>query len=112
MSDMLGRRKYETATCEIRYSQAIPFELRMVVREVFNVKTESGMKGKGQGSKLMQAVIEEADKAQKILILLPDTEKLELWYSKYGFELVQTNPAHLMMRKPVEMTTRGTYERK
>jgi len=109
MADMLGKRKYETATCEIRYSMAMPLEIRQTVREVYNVKTDSGMKGKGQGSKLMQAIADEADKAQKILILLPDTEKLELWYSKFGYELVQTNPVHLMMRKPVEMTTRGKH---
>lgn len=100
MSDMLGKRKYESATCEVRYSLALPVELRQAIREVFNVKTASGMRGKGHGSKLMEQICIEADKADKILILLPKDDKLEKWYNRFGFDIIQTEPAVIMMRKP------------
>lgn len=87
---------------------ALPIEYRQLVREVFNVKTDAGMRGKGHGSKLMEQIIKEADKAGKILLLIPDSEKLELWYNRYGFNKVQSEPVSLMMREPVEMTTRGS----
>ena len=99
MSDMLGKRKYGSAVCELRYSTALPIDLRQAVREVFNVKSD--VKGKGDGSKLMQSIAEEADKANKMLILIPDNEKLEKWYGKFGFEKVQTEPSVLMLRKPI-----------
>lgn len=107
MSDMLGKRKHESASCELRYSKALPIELRQLVREVFNVKTDAGMRGKGHGSRLMESLVKEADKSKKVLILLPDNEKLELWYNRFGFERVQSEPVVLMMRKPAEMATRG-----
>ena len=100
MSDMLGKRKHESASCELRYSTALPIEFRRLVREVFNVKTDSGMRGKGHGSRLMEAVSKEADKSKKVLMLLPDSEKLELWYNRFGFERVQAEPKILMMRNP------------
>jgi N-acetylglutamate synthase-like GNAT family acetyltransferase len=99
---MLGKRKYESAKCELRYSMALPVELRQLVREVFNVITEPGMRGKGHGSKLMQAIADEADKCGKTLILIPDNEKLELWYNKFGFIKVQQEPKPLMLREPKE----------
>jgi hypothetical protein len=49
----------------------------------------------------MQSIAEEADKSNKMLILIPDNEKLEKWYGKFGFEKVQTEPAVLMLRKPI-----------
>lgn len=108
---MLGKRKYESATCELRYTMALSVELRQVVREVFNVQTDKGMRGKGHGTKLMQAITKEADKAGKILILLPASEVLQKWYMRVGFEVIQTEPVVLMMRKPSETETRGTNER-
>lgn len=108
---MLGKRKYESATCELRYSMAMPLELRQVVREVFNVRTDKGMRGKGHGTKLMQAIAAEADKAGKILILLPASEALQKWYTRVRFEVIQNEPVVLMMRKPSEIETRGTNGR-
>lgn len=108
--DMLGKRKYESASCELRYTMALPVELRQTVREVFNVQTDKGMRGKGHGSKLMQEIAEEADKAQKILLLIPQSELLQKWYKRVGFELIQDEPP-LMMRKPSEIETRGNNGR-
>jgi N-acetylglutamate synthase-like GNAT family acetyltransferase len=109
--DMLGKRRYESASCELRYTQALPYELRQTVREVFNVQTDKGMRGKGHGSKLMQEIAKEADQAQKILLLIPATDLLQKWYNIVGFEVIQSEPVVLMMRKPSEIETRGTNGR-
>lgn len=104
---MLGKRKHESATCELRYSLAMPVELRQVVREVFNVQTAPGMRGKGHGSRLMEAICKEADQAHKILMLLPANSKVETWYSRFGFVVAQVEPVHLMIRNPAVMVARG-----
>jgi len=96
--DMLGKRHFASATCQLRYSMAIPVEERQAVREVYDVK--AGMKGKQHGSKLMEGIIKEADVAKKILMLLPDSARLEAWYAKFGFEKVQEKPVALMLRNP------------
>ena len=95
---MLGVRQYESATCEVRYSMLLPISLRENVREVARVK--SGMKGKRHGSKLLESVCKEADSAGKMLLLMPDTHKLELWYNRFDFIRVQTEPVVLLMREP------------
>ena len=100
MSDMLGPRKYESAKLELRYTQALPYELRQLVREVFNVKTDDDKIGLGYGTHLMHQVCDEADKYKKVLLLIPDSGKLETWYSKFGFNKVQDKPVVLMIRNP------------
>lgn len=100
MAEMLGKREYESASCNIRYSQALPMSLRDSIREVHDLKTDKGMRGKGQGSRLMESVCKEADKAQMMLMLLADNEKLELWYNRFGFETLEKSDKFLMFRKP------------
>ena len=98
MSSMIGVRWYESASCEVRYSLNLPPSLRENVREVSKVK--AGIKGARHGSKLIEKVCIEADNAGKMLILMPDTKKLELWYNRFGFIRVQSEPVVLMMREP------------
>lgn len=101
MSDlsMLGKRSHEGAKCRIGYTMAVPVEMRGKIREVNSLHTEPGMRGKGQATKLMREVCAEADKCDKVLILLPDDDKLMAWYQKFGFELIQQDPKMIMMRK-------------
>lgn len=101
MSDlaMLGKRTHEGAKCRIGYTMAVPTNMRGHIREVSSLHTEPGMRGKGQATKLLKQVCEEADKCGKVLILLPDDEKLVAWYQKFGFEIIQQEPKMLMMRK-------------
>ncbi len=111
-AEMLGIRRFDTATCVVRYSLALPASLQDNVREIHDVK--SGMKGKRHGSKLMELVCSEADRLQKILILLPDSVKLEKWYNGFGFETVQSEPVSLMARnpkQPAEIAARGKHGR-
>jgi ribosomal protein S18 acetylase RimI-like enzyme len=103
---MLGKREHLGASCWIRMMTDLPMQLRDGIRLVHDLKTDKGMRGKGQGSALLKEVNEEADKHLITLILMPDSELLQKWYNKHGYVIIQQNPV-LMMREPVEMTTRG-----
>ena len=97
--NMLGKRTHEGATCKVGYTTALPVEMRVTIREVHSLHTEPGMRGKGMATKLLKQVCEEADKCGKVMILLPDDEKLAAWYQKFGFELIQQEPKMIMARK-------------
>jgi predicted GNAT family N-acyltransferase len=97
---MLGKRTFEGASCWIRIMTDLPMQLRDGVRLVHDLKTEKGMRGKGQGTKLMHMVCDEADKELRTLLLMPDSDMLQKWYSKFGFVKVQDEPKVLMMREP------------
>lgn len=100
MATLLGKREHLQASCWLRMMTDIPMQLRDSVRLVHDLQTDKGMRGKGQGSKLMYEVCDEADKENKVLILMPDTELLQKWYTKFGFVKVQDEPKVLMMRDP------------
>ena len=95
---MLGQQSYGTASCMLKYSSALPWDLRDNVREL--CKLTANTKGKGHGTKLLEHICQEADKYSKILILIPDNEKLVRFYERFGFELMQTEPEMLMVRNP------------
>jgi ribosomal protein S18 acetylase RimI-like enzyme len=107
---MLGKREYEGASCWIRMMTDLPMQLRDGVRLVHNLKTDKGMRGKGQGTKLMQQVSAEADKERITLILMPDSELLQKWYNKFGYAIVQQEPV-LMVRQPSETETQDGRSR-
>ena len=55
------------------------------------IKVPEGARGEGMGSKLLQVVLQEADKTHSIITLDPvaagdmSTAELELWYARHGF---------------------------
>lgn len=99
MNTMLGRREYKEATCFVRMMTDMPMQFRDSLRLIHDLKTAKGMQGRGQGTTLMNLLCEEADQEQKILMLMPDSDKLEKWYNKFGFERTQENPV-IMVRNP------------
>lgn len=96
---MLGKRQYMDATCNVRMNTGLPLRSQKLVYEVHNLQTAPGMRGKGQGTKLMQQICADADRLGKILMLVSDNTQLEKWYNKFGFERVQEKPI-LMFRHP------------
>ena len=96
--DMLGKRQFESATCYVRYSQALPVHLRQGIREVFDLHTAKGMRGRGHGTQLMKAICREADASGKVLMLMPVDDKLAKWYSTFAFDIIQIEPP-IMIRK-------------
>jgi ribosomal protein S18 acetylase RimI-like enzyme len=102
---VIGKREFEGASCWIRMMTDLPMQLRDGVRLVHNLKTDKGMRGKGQGTELLRRICAEADREGVTLILMPDNELLQKWYSKVQFSVVQTEPSVLMVRPPSEMET-------
>jgi len=56
-------------------------------------------RGKGEGTELLKEVCSEADEKRIMLVLIADTEKLAMYYERFGFMAIQKNPI-LMVRSP------------
>jgi len=84
----------------------LPEDMRDNVREIVSVKSTS--QRKGHASALMHKVCAEADKWSYLLLIhvqpfadgMPE-DRLERFYGKFGFIVVQLEPAVLMAREPV-----------
>jgi len=99
-----GTIKLGNATMHIGYSQIVPGNLRGFARELTEFHVPEEFRGKGEGSELMKAVCEQADDKDILLILIADTEKLELYYGRFGFMAIQKEPT-LMIRNPKNAAT-------
>ena len=103
------KRKHETATCYINDNwQEVPLEIRKDVWFLSSV--QSTIKRARHATGLMEMVISEAKRKQKMLVLEPrayqdgmtDAE-IKSWYERLGFEQFQKKwggrPC-LMLKKP------------
>lgn len=100
----VGLRKWKSASLRIGEPD-IPAHMRPHMREVLDVKSENPRNG--DATRLLYQVCAEADKAFTTLLLMPaafdagmNTEQLEKWYAKFGFERIQDEPV-LMARQIV-----------
>lgn len=117
----------EHARCEVVKNPELPADMQDRVREVVRVWTDRDQRQQGYATQLMQAVCEEADVENIVLILqpkgydsvkAPGKDKLVSWYKRFGFVKTQESPV-LMARAPtfkvrqsmvgaaVEKVTRG-----
>lgn len=71
----------------------------MRLLQVSDVKTDPEHQAKGEGTKLMNELCRRADLSNCLLVLTPDTPKLESWYLKFGFRRIQDKPV-LLCRDP------------
>lgn len=101
----IGHRTYNGA--DLRISQGPIDEDNC--RLISHVHTMAEHRRKGDASKLMRNVCMEADENGTVLVLEPkapehdkpmDDIDLQLWYRRYGFERIQSEPVVLMMRAP------------
>lgn len=100
-----GIRKNGPASLLVRYCQAIDPANRGKVRELVNVKTQAGQRGKGHASELLKTVIQEArDSGIALLVTVKpygkskmDMTALQLWYSRLGFEAIQAEPCVMVL---------------
>jgi predicted GNAT family acetyltransferase len=103
-----GTRSQGTSTLRLSFNTSVPAHLRGGLLEVSHVHTPAADRGNGQASLLLQKVCAEADRARKVLLVLPkpyddgplDQAALIEWYSAFGFDLIQTQPVALMARPP------------
>ena len=91
----LGNRILGPATCVLSGS-----EVMAGIIELSSLEVPEWHRKKGAANKLMDTICEEADKARKVLMLMPDeNEWLATWYESHGFEKIQDKPA-IMARRP------------
>jgi GNAT superfamily N-acetyltransferase len=94
-----GKRQLGPCTLKLTYSQIIPANLRGGLLEVSQLKTDEAHQRKGYATRLLDEVCTEADDSRTVLVIMPDTDSLELFYGRFGFEPVQRNPV-IMARAP------------
>jgi len=90
----LGNRRLGAATCKLSESEVMPG-----IIELSSLHVDEWHRRKGVANKLMDTLCEEADKARKVLMLMPDEEWLTKWYESHGFEQIQAEPL-IMARRP------------
>lgn len=102
----LGSREHKGASLRISMCEAMPEDMRDKTREVVSLASTNPRKG--HATTLMWTVCHEADQAGVMLLLQPkqfgggemDNGKLERFYGRFGFQVVQREPAVLMARSP------------
>jgi len=94
-----GTIQLGNASLHIGYPQIVPGNLRGFAREITEFNVPEDFRGNGEGSELLKEVCEQADQHDIMLILIADTEKLAMYYGRFGFVPIQDKPI-LMVRKP------------
>jgi GNAT superfamily N-acetyltransferase len=102
---MKQRYENEHASCEVVKNPELPPEMDRV-RELVRVWTDPEHRKQGYATELVQAVCDDADANNVVLILQPrpfghiqGLKTLEGWYRRFGFIRTQDNPV-LMARAP------------
>lgn len=99
---MVGKRVWESASCELVISKALPPKMRPEIRELVRLGVPEADRKKGYASQLLHDVCREADGHDLTLLLSiegDDKERLCNWYARYGFMPIQVRPL-LMARMP------------
>jgi len=94
-----GTIQLGNASLHIGYPQIVPGNVRGFSREVTELFVPEEFRGKGEATELLKDVCTQADDEKILLILIADTEKLALYYGRFGFTAIQNAPI-LMIRKP------------
>lgn len=101
-----GLRTHKAASLRIAIAECLPEDMRAGTREIVSLASTNPRKG--YATTLLWTVCSEADAARVVLILFPrpfgdgalGDEKLEHFYGKFGFVVVQREPAVMMARSP------------
>lgn len=91
--------KMNGASLVLGKCRALPVAIQGLVAEISSVFVEPENRGKGRGNAIIQKVCNDFDNVGGALILQADSERLEKWYSKFGFLKFQDDPI-LMVRPP------------
>lgn len=97
------------ASLHLSYSAIVPPNLRGNALEITELLTCPSERGNNHANSLMQDVCEQADQANKLLLLMPEssdnngltTEQLFDWYMRrFGFVVLQLSPKTILVRMP------------
>lgn len=101
MDAMTGQRRNGPASCRLRKPHSLPVELRANVRELVKLHTHAPSRNQGYASELLADLGKEADESGIALMVSVDGEEwLSEWYARHGFDTVQREPVHVMVRVP------------
>jgi N-acetylglutamate synthase-like GNAT family acetyltransferase len=99
-----GLRKSGAASLMLGTCKALPEHMQEDIREITSLQTEEPERRKSHATILLHQVCYEADKKQKVLMLMPDSvgemsnKQLMKFYEKFGFKKIQDNP--VLMARP------------
>ena len=105
-----GRIALGAASLDLSYSGIVPMADRDRVLEISNLFTLRTERRNNAAHSLMQDVCEQADQANKLLLLMPEafdsggltTAQLVDWYTdKFGFTYLQHSPKVILIRLPL-----------
>jgi len=94
-----GTLQLGNASLHLGYPQIVPGNLRGFAREITEFHVPEEFRGKGEGTELLKDVCEQADQNKILLVLIADTQKLAMYYERFGFFAIQKEPM-LMVRPP------------
>ena len=105
------------ASCKLRYSQAVPANLRGRLLEVTRLYTPEQHRGKGHAAKLIEKITRYADSDRITLLLMPkpygesalDVSELLQFYARFGFVELQAEPVLLLVRQ--WQTTKTSFQK-
>lgn len=100
-----GPRAHRQASLRVAVTEGVPSEMQAQIRELISL--QSGNPRKGDATALMHAVCTEADFAWLTLLVHAEPfapgmtqDRLEHFYGKFNFVIVQRKPVVLMARSP------------
>jgi len=95
-----GTVELGNASLYLSYSQVVKPNQRGFAREITEFGVPEEHRGKGEGTKLLEAVCEQADDEKILLLLIADNVRLATFYARHGFKVIQETPM-LMARSPL-----------
>lgn len=105
----LGKRTLGACSCLLAPSKALPKHMDRVV-ELSELYTDEWHRGKGIANRLLDKICEEADRANMVLMLMPENDWLSVWYETHGFQIIQTKPQVMMARPPYVHSAAGWHQ--
>lgn len=104
----MGTRVFEGASLLIAPLAGLEESMTDQIRLIVRVQTDPDCRRQGHATRLMRLVCEEADAAFTVLVLTPtpfydapmSETDLAVFYRRFGFITIQTDPVVLMSRAP------------
>ena len=97
----VGHIQLGHAVAQLIYPQVIPPNKRVHAREIIGLFVPEQHRGKGEATRLLEAITEHADENELLLIIQADNAGLESFYKRLGFVTIQSDSVILMARQPI-----------
>ena len=106
-----GKIELGSASIYLSHSQIVPPTKRGFAREIREFFVPEVDRGKGFGTALLEEVCTQADEKRILLLIIADNERLQGFYERHGFQLIQDDGKKLMAR-PCKSGLNDPYNRR